>query len=190
VRKRADVFPSFALSSSTASHKHADLLVAEVEKQGLRVQCIIDAHADHVSGACVLSQDWRFGCSPVLCFGDARACIKSAAPYLRDKFQAKIAIGARIVEVPVHNRAGAFLKSRAVLPPVMCRFSACSARSSISTQKSFREVCCEGCLANIPDLLRADGSQWDILYKDGQSWQLGEVQCQVGQPCLSNPAAA
>jgi glyoxylase-like metal-dependent hydrolase (beta-lactamase superfamily II) len=50
--------PFFWQASGTVTYKHADSVVAAVEKAGLHVEGVIEthAHADHLTGALLLLQ--------------------------------------------------------------------------------------------------------------------------------------
>ena len=90
---------------------HADTLIAEIERQGLTLEWIIETHvhADHLS----------------------------AATYIQDKLGGKIGVGAKITVV----------------------------------QEVFGKVFNEG------TEFQRDGSQFDALFEDGDSYRVGEMSC-------------
>ncbi|MRU16335.1 MBL fold metallo-hydrolase [Roseovarius sp. A21] len=92
------------------TYDHADELIAQVEKQGLKLEWIIETHvhADHLS----------------------------AAPYIQDKLGGKIGIGSNILVV----------------------------------QDTFGKIFNEG------TEFQRDGSQFDALFEDGDTYMIGNMQ--------------
>lgn len=92
------------------TYDHADELIRQIEKQGLKLEWIIETHvhADHLS----------------------------AAPYIQEKLGGKIGIGAQIMVV----------------------------------QETFGKVFNEG------TEFQRDGSQFDRLFEDGDTYMIGEMQ--------------
>jgi len=92
------------------TYDHADKLIAEVEKQGLTLDWIIETHvhADHLS----------------------------AAPYIQEKLGGKIGVGEKIMVV----------------------------------QETFGKIFNEG------TEFQRDGSQFDALFKDGDTYKIGTMQ--------------
>jgi glyoxylase-like metal-dependent hydrolase (beta-lactamase superfamily II) len=93
------------------TYDHADVLIAEIRKQGLTLDWIIETHvhADHLS----------------------------AAPYIQDKLGGKIGVGEKIMVV----------------------------------QETFGKVFNEG------TEFQRDGSQFDALFKNGDTYTVGNMRC-------------
>lgn len=93
------------------TYEHADMLIGEVSRRGLRLEWIIETHvhADHLS----------------------------AAPYIQDRLGGKIGIGANIMLI----------------------------------QDVFGKIFNEG------TEFQRDGSQFDCLFEDGDSYMIGEMSC-------------
>ena len=106
-----DAVMQFDYASGRLSYDSADAIIAEIEKQDLDLQWIIETHvhADHLSGA----------------------------PYIQEKLGGKVGIGEHIKEV----------------------------------QDTFGKVFNEG------TEFERDGSQFDQLFKDGDTYSVGDLQC-------------
>jgi len=124
VLKRAAIIDSvldYDSKSGRTSHTHADQVVAYIQQNGLTVDWLLEthAHADHLS----------------------------AAPYLKQKFGGKIAIGQPICQV----------------------------------QAVFKKV------FNAKDM-DTEGSEFDHLFNDGETFNIGEVLVQVTHTPGHTPA--